>query len=150
MTSEMAAGLSVKHAFVPCIVESALLEWVSMELSEALLDTQLAFDSVAKEYDGVLGNNALVQRIRTRTVEAVRQNLLPGSRLLDLGCGTGLDVEFLARNGYRITAIDWSAEMIQRTHERIAKAKLHDRALVKHLGFHQLDELPAQDFDGAY
>ncbi|TQT87338.1 SAM-dependent methyltransferase, partial [Xanthomonas perforans] len=32
---------------------------------EQLLETQRAFDSVAPDYDGPRGNNALIQRMRT-------------------------------------------------------------------------------------
>ena len=119
-------------------------------MSELLLDTQLAFDSVAAEYDGALGNNALVQRIRARTMEAVRHHISPTQHLLDLGCGTGLDAASLAQAGYRITAIDWSAEMIRRTKERIRQANLQDKVEMRHLGFHQLDEFQVDLFDGVY
>lgn len=119
-------------------------------MSELLRDTQSAFDSVATDYDGTLGNNALVQRIRVRTVNAVRQNISPAGRLLDLGCGTGLDAEYLAGNGYHVTAIDWSSEMVRRTKSRIVQSKLQARVEVKHLGFHQLTELQADFFDGVY
>jgi len=119
-------------------------------MSELLRDTQLAFDSVAANYDGALGNNALVQRIRTRTMAAVRQNLSPGSRLLDLGCGTGLDAEYLAGSGYFVTVMDWSGEMVHRTKNRIVQSNLQARVEVKQLGFHQLAELQPDFFDGVY
>jgi ubiquinone/menaquinone biosynthesis C-methylase UbiE len=119
-------------------------------MSELLLDTQLAFDSVAAGYDGALGNNALVQRIRARTLAAVRHNISPAQHILDLGCGTGLDAVTLAHAGYRVTAIDWSAGMIRRTRDRITQAKLQDTVEVRHLGFHQLDEFQAEAFDGVY
>lgn len=121
-----------------------------MDISESLRDTQLAFDSVAMDYDGSLGNNSLVQRIRVRTIAAVKQNLPLPAHLLDLGCGTGLDTETLANEGYRIAAMDWSPLMVQRTNERIVRAHLQDHVEVKHLGFHQLDEYKSGTFDGIY
>jgi len=119
-------------------------------MSELLRDTQQAFDSVAVDYDGPLGNNALIQRIRARTMDAVQKNFPPASHLLDLGCGTGLDAASLASTGYKITAIDWSAKMVKRTKSRVIKAGLQDRVNVRHLGFHQLYELKSELFDGVY
>ena len=119
-------------------------------MSELLRDTQSAFDSVATDYDGALGNNALAQRIRNRTMDAVRRNVSPRSRLLDLGCGTGLDAKYLASSGYFVTAIDWSGEMVRRTQNRIAESNLQENIEVNHLGFHQLDKLQPYFFDGVY
>ncbi len=119
-------------------------------MSDLLNDTQRAFDSVAREYDGASGNNALIQRMRSRLMFAIQQNIPRGQRLLDLGCGTGLDAEYLARAGYKLTALDWSAQMVQRAQTRMVSAGLQDRVETKHLGFHQLDKFADDSFDGAY
>jgi SAM-dependent methyltransferase len=119
-------------------------------LPEPLLDTQLAFDSVAADYDGPSGNNALIQRLRERTMAAVTKFAPPGSPIIDLGCGTGLDAIFLAEQGYRVTAIDWSPEMVHRTQDRVSRAGLTERVTVQHLGIHQLDQLPQSSFAAAY
>jgi len=115
-----------------------------------LSDTQLAFDSVAADYDGPSGNNALIQRLRARTMAAVTKFAPPGSPIIDLGCGTGLDAVLLALQGYRVTAIDWSPEMVRRTQDRVSRAGLTERVTVQHLGIHQLDQLPASSFAAAY
>lgn len=122
-----------------------------MTASEAQLrDTRRAFDSVAAEYDGPLGNNELVQRMRTtlwRTVEA----LLPsGSRLLDLGCGAGIDVAHFVARGYTVVAIDWSPAMVERTRARIAEMGAAAHARVETLGIQELDRLQDRPFDGIY
>ena len=114
-----------------------------------LADTQLAFDSVAADYDGPSGNNALIQRLRAQTMAAVLRHALPGSRLVDLGCGTGLDAEYLARRGYLVTATDWSPEMVRRTQQRAAAAGLGARLEARHLGIQAIGELPAGAFDAA-
>jgi len=121
-----------------------------MDISQSLRDTQLAFDSVAPEYDGALGNNSLVQGIRARTIAAVLRNVPGSAHLLDLGCGTGLDAETLANTGHQVTAMDWSPLMVQRTRDRIFKATLEDLVTVNQMGFHQLDEFESETFDAAY
>jgi len=115
-----------------------------------LADTQRAFDEVAADYDGPLGNNALVQAVRARTLAAITRSVAPGSTLLDLGCGTGLDAVALGRQGYRVTAIDWSANMVRQTRERALRAGNDGLVAVYQVGIHELGRLPAGTFDGAY
>ena len=50
-----------------------------------------------------------------------------GSRLIDLGCGTGLDAIRMGHRGHRIAATDWSANMVERTRERAARECLTER-----------------------
>ena len=42
--------------------------------------------------------------------------LTPGARLVDLGCGLGLQATELARRGYEVTAVDLSAAMLSSAH----------------------------------
>lgn len=119
-------------------------------LDEAqLLDTQRAFDSVAADYDGPRGNNELIKRMRLTLWSTVQAELPPGSRLLDLGCGTGIDAIEFARRDYRIVATDWSPRMVERTRARAAAEGLMSRVTVAHLGVQQLDQLDGE-FDGIY
>src|SRR3546814_13945259 len=66
-----------------------------------LRETRHAFDSVAADYDGPRGNNVLIQRMRRTLWEVVHRELPTGSRLLALGCGTGIDALHFANRGYR-------------------------------------------------
>jgi len=43
------------------------------------------------------------------------RHLPRSSRLIDLGCGTGLDAVRMAHSGHRVTATDWSSQMVERT-----------------------------------
>jgi SAM-dependent methyltransferase len=117
-------------------------------LDEAqLLDTQHAFDSVAADYDGPRGNNELIQRMRLTLWDTVHSELPAGARLLDLGCGTGIDALEFARRGFHVVATDWSPQMVERTRARAAG--LRSRVTAVHLGVQQLDQLD-DEFDGIY
>jgi len=119
-------------------------------LDEAqLLDTQRAFDSVAADYDGPRGNNELIQRMRVTLWDTVHSTLPTGARLLDLGCGTGIDALEFARRGFHVVATDWSPQMVERTRARVAAAALGSRVTAAHLGIQQLAQLQGE-FDGIY
>ena len=116
-----------------------------------LRDTQDAFDSVAADYDGPRGNNALIQDMRTEMWHWLDATFAPGSRLIDLGCGTGLDAIRMARLGHHVTATDWSPQMVQRTRDRAESEHLTDRVRARVVGAHELQCLEGEGtFDGAY
>jgi ubiquinone/menaquinone biosynthesis C-methylase UbiE len=116
-----------------------------------LRDTQAAFDSVAADYDGPRGNNDLIQDMRAEMWHWLDTTFSPGSRLIDLGCGTGLDAIRMGQRGYRITATDWSPKMVERTRERAAQEGLAERVHTIALGAHELQRLDGENcFDGAY
>jgi SAM-dependent methyltransferase len=114
-----------------------------------LLETQQAFDSVAADYDGPRGNNELIQRMRITLWNTVHAHVAAGARLLDLGCGTGLDAIEFARRGFRVVATDWSPQMIARTRDRAEAAALTSRVTATHLGIQELHRLEGR-FDAIY
>ncbi len=116
-----------------------------------LHQTQDAFDSVAADYDGPRGNNLLIQDMRREMWRWLDATFAPASRLIDIGCGTGLDAIRMAQLGHHVTATDWSPQMAQRTRERAARAGLPDRVHTLALGAHELARLQeAGSYDGAY
>jgi ubiquinone/menaquinone biosynthesis C-methylase UbiE len=116
-----------------------------------LRDTQDAFDSVAADYDGPRGNNDLIQDMRAEMWRWLALMFVPGSHLIDLGCGTGLDAVHLAEAGYEVTATDWSPQMVQRTADRAAARGLKSTVRAINLGAHELDHMDeAGSYDGAY
>lgn len=113
--------------------------------------TAAAFDGVAPTYDGPQGNNDLIQRMRDITWERVAMMFPHGARLIDLGCGTGIDALHFAQAGYRVHATDWSAQMVERAAARAADVA--DGSLTaERAGAHDLSALVARGerFDGAY
>src|ERR1700716_134385 len=103
-----------------------------------LRDTQEAFDSVAVDYDGPRGNNPLIQDMREEMWRWLDATFAPASRLIDLGCGTGLDAIRMAHLGHHVTATDWSPQMVQRTRARAERERLTDRVRTIAVGAHEL------------
>ena len=120
-------------------------------LPTQLRETQEAFDSVAADYDGPRGNNALIQDMRAEMWRWLDRTFAPGTRLLDLGCGTGLDAVRMAHCGHHVVATDWSTEMAARTAARARAEAVADRVEALTVGAHELERLEASEtFDGAY
>jgi SAM-dependent methyltransferase len=116
-----------------------------------LCETRDAFDSVAADYDGPRGNNDVIQDMRGEMWRWLDATFAPGSRLIDLGCGTGLDAIRMAQLGYHVTATDWSPQMVQRTELRARREQLADRVQSIAVGAHELHRLDGDgSFDGAY
>lgn len=123
----------------------------SVAASPQLRDTQDAFDSVAADYDGPRGNNELIQEMRTEMWRWLDATFATSSRLIDLGCGTGLDAIRLAQRGHHVTATDWSAQMVERTRDRAARTQVADRIEVITLGGQELQRLGGSgSYDGVY
>lgn len=78
------------------------------------------FDRAAASYDDDFTNKLLGRLIR-RSVRRELATIADGARILELGCGTGEDAVWLAKRGYRVTAIDASIEML-----RMTRAKADD------------------------
>ncbi len=124
---------------------------MSGPMSERLRETQDAFDSVAADYDGQRGNNELIQDMRTEMWRWLDAIFPSPSRLIDIGCGTGLDAIRMAQLRHQVTAIDWSPQMVQRTADRARHDGVTERVRVLALGAHELDRLDGEGaYEGAY
>ena len=116
-----------------------------------LRDTQDAFDSVAADYDGPRGNNTLIQQMRTEMWKQLDSTFGAGSRLIDIGCGTGLDAIRMAQLGHRVTATDWSPQMVGRTRDRAARENVTEHVDAVAVGGQDFERLPGNaQYDGAY
>ncbi len=110
-----------------------------------------AFDRLAPTYDQLTSGETF-QLQRQQTHSALARWIRPGFRVLEIGCGTGVDTEFLARNGARVVACDPSEEMLSRTKRRLSVAGVGDRVSILSCGLqdlpHFLDALDhAEGFD---
>jgi ubiquinone/menaquinone biosynthesis C-methylase UbiE len=90
-----------------------------------------AFDRLAPAYDA-LAVGDLFRRQRARTHQVIGRQLAAGYRVLELGCGTGWDTEFLGRLGARVVACDASSAMVAMTERRVFEAGLARAVRVLH------------------
>ena len=120
------------------------------ETDSRLIDTRHAFDAVAADYDGALGNNSFIQRMREKLWQVVEREVPRGSKLLDIGCGTGIGAVHFASLGYETVATDWSPQMIERTRSRAAQSGLSDWVTTRPVGLQELSKLDDEVFAGVY
>lgn len=116
-----------------------------------LRETQEAFDSVAADYDGPRGNNESIQDMRAEMWRWLDATFTSASRLIDIGCGTGLDAARMAGLGHHVTATDWSPAMVARTRDRPLPEGANGKVQALCVGAHELNRLDGNGiYDGAY
>jgi SAM-dependent methyltransferase len=86
-----------------------------------------AFDEAAATYDSEFSGTAIGMRLRESVWSRVAPFVRPGLHTLDLGCGTGEDSLWLARNGCRVTAADGSPAMLEQVGAKAARFGLAHR-----------------------
>lgn len=103
---------------------------------------------VAKRYDDEL--EELTLAARQLCVDKLR--LQPGSLVLDLGCGTGLNLPHVVRalgaEG-RVIGVDASQKMLEQAAERLRREGVEDRVTLVQGDARKLDELLAPVLQGA-
>lgn len=66
---------------------------------------------------------------------------VPGSTILDFGCGSGRDTKYFLSQGYKVDAIDGSLELCK-------IAAVHAGIIVKHMLFNELEEV--EQYNGVW
>jgi len=87
----------------------------SLSLS-SLMETH--FDLLAPDYDRRVEANPLDAALRQASVRALLRAFRPGDRVLEIGCGTGLETLALASAGIDVVALDLSQGMLDRLREK--------------------------------
>jgi len=112
------------------------------------------FDAVAEQYDDLFTSSLIGQAQRTAVWREIKNSFRPGDRILEIGCGTGVDARFMADHGIHVLACDSSTRMLG-----VAERRLASTAKYSSGGPIQLRLLPAEGismlkkygpFDGAF
>lgn len=102
------------------------------------------FDRHAANYAARWGQDPVAQRMRAAVYACAEAAFPRGGRILDAGCGAGIDAAWLVERGYRVVAIDASAGMVAETRSRAPLAN------ARQLPVERADALAAEGpFDGA-
>jgi ubiquinone/menaquinone biosynthesis C-methylase UbiE len=105
-----------------------------------LAPATMAFNRLAADYDR-LASGELFDHQRRRTHTLFEQWVPAGGRVLEIGCGTGLDTVFLARRGNEVVACDPSTEMQRLALGRASASGLGRRVQVIDCGLQNLPSL---------
>ncbi len=92
-----------------------------------------------------------VERISGGHIRAIKQRIAeqvrPGDRVLELGCGTGELAAMMADRGALVLATDASEIMVEEARRRVAENKLDHQIKVRRLPVADLDELDGEGYD---
>jgi ubiquinone/menaquinone biosynthesis C-methylase UbiE len=83
--------------------------------------TQAPFDALAEGYDHGFTFSKVGQAQRSAVWKELGRTFCPGDRVLEIGCGTGVDACFLSEHGVEVVACDSSPAMI-----RVAARRIQD------------------------
>lgn len=109
------------------------------------------FDAVAARYDETFTYSRIGQAQRASVWRELAKTFRPGQRVLEIGCGTGIDACFLAKRGVRVVACDSSSQMIVAATLRIQENGLQNLVRPVLLRAEDIAALHARElFDGAF
>lgn len=109
------------------------------------------FDAVAARYDETFTLSKIGQAQRAAVWRELAKTFHSGQRILEIGCGTGVDACFLAERGVRVVACDPSSRMIEVATRRIQQNGLQGLVQPHVLAAENLSSLQSSErFDGAF
>lgn len=71
------------------------------------------FDNVADDYDHHILGNRMNRLLRDRSLAQLRTEFAPCHRLLEVGCGSGIETLTMLRDGHEVVAVDVSDRMLE-------------------------------------
>lgn len=109
------------------------------------------FDAVADRYDEAFTQSRIGRAQRGSVWKEMERVFQRGDRVLEIGCGTGLDACFLAERGVTVVACDNSPRMIAMATRRIAESGQERFVQPYLLGAEEIASLrDGSRFDGAF
>ena len=109
------------------------------------------FDAVADDYDELFTASRIGQAQRASVWTELKKAFRSGDRVLEIGCGTGVDACFLGSCGVRVVACDTSPRMLAVASRRVRETGNSEFVQPHLLGAEEISELEEErHFDGAF
>jgi SAM-dependent methyltransferase len=109
------------------------------------------FDAIADRYDEIFTTSRIGQAQRAAVWAELEKVFRPGDRVLEIGCGTGVDACFLAERGVAVVACDSSPQMITVATRRVRENGRHSSVYPRLLAAENIASLrDADSFDGVF
>ncbi|MCI4358604.1 MAG: methyltransferase domain-containing protein [Thermoplasmata archaeon] len=112
------------------------------------------FDNVADEYDGHILGNRMNRWLRDRSLAWLVPRFRGRTRVLEIGCGSGMETLPLLRAGHRMTCVDISERMLAVVRAKAVREGLGDQLETRLLRAGDLadllHEVGPSAFDAAY
>ena len=109
------------------------------------------FDAVADDYDELFTASRIGQAQRASVWTDLKKVFHSGDRVLEIGCGTGVDACFLGSCGVLVLACDSSSRMLAVATRRVRETGNSEFVRPHLLGAEELSELREErTFDGAF
>jgi SAM-dependent methyltransferase len=105
-----------------------------------------AFDTLAVDYDRTFTDTDLGRLLRARVWNVLDRAIAPGSRVLELNCGTGEDAIYLSQRGMTVVATDVAREMVDTTRAKVAQRGVA-RVEVRQLAIEDVGTIGGDAFD---
>ena len=106
-----------------------------------------AFSKQSVFYDRDDARNIILRDLRKQVYGHVSRFLNPGSRILELNAGTGIDAMYFARAGHTILATDASQGMITQIERKIAVDNPGQRITCRRISYEHLDQITGTRFN---
>ncbi|MFZ0699053.1 MAG: methyltransferase domain-containing protein [Thermoplasmata archaeon] len=107
------------------------------------------FDSIAADYDQHILGNRINRLLRDRSLAWLKPRFQSARRLLDLGCGSGMETLPLLREGHEILAVDLSERMLEVVRTKARAEGLQERLTTRRLAARDLGRLVGEWGEGS-
>ena len=106
-----------------------------------------AFTKQSGRYDQDDIDNPVLRAWRQQVYRHVERYVKPGSSILELNAGTGIDALYFAKRGHRVHATDISEGMIEQIRKKIADHNTGNNLTFQQCSFEHLDRIDQGPFN---